>query len=159
ELAALEADRAGVAGDRSRLAAEQTRLLERETRVTEREAVLKRRVDDRLNEKLREARTEVDQIVGRLRQKADTLTPRQAASLSTGDIGNLRVEGRAALDAVAEGLGMSEPAAEERGLDSAPTAGQVVFVSTFGVEGIVRGLVGKDVDVEIKGKRMRVPVG
>ena len=54
----LEAERAPVATER-------TRLLEREAHLAEREAVLKRRLDDRLNEKLREARTEVDRIVGR----------------------------------------------------------------------------------------------
>ena len=35
--------------------------------------VLKRRLDDRLNEKLREARMEVDRIVGRLRERASVL--------------------------------------------------------------------------------------
>jgi DNA mismatch repair protein MutS2 len=156
ELAALEGQRAGVAGERDRLAAEQQRLIERETRVTEREAVLKRRLDDRLNDKLREARNEVDQIVGKLKQKADTL---KAAPLSTGDIGHLRVEGRAALEAVEASLGLAAPQKEEGHLDEAPAVGQVVFVSTFGADGIVRGVAGKDVDVEIKGKRVRVAIG
>jgi DNA mismatch repair protein MutS2 len=156
ELAALEGERAGLAGDRARLAEEQQRVIERETRVTEREAVLKRRLDDRLNEKLREARNEVDQIVGKLKQKADTL---KAAPLSTGDIGHLRVEGRAALEAVESSLGLAAPQKEEGHLDAAPAVGQVVFVSTFGADGIVRGVTGKDVDVEIKGKRVRVALG
>ena len=33
-----------------------------------------------------------------------------------------------------------------------------MFVVTFGAEGIVRGTSGKYVDVEIRGKRMRVPL-
>jgi len=43
--------------------------------------------------------------------------------------------------------------------ETPPEVGETVFVATFGVEGIVRGVAGKDVDVEIRGKRMRVALG
>jgi DNA mismatch repair protein MutS2 len=33
-----------------------------------------------------------------------------------------------------------------------------VFVAPFGAEGIVRGTAGKQIDVEVRGKRMRVPL-
>ncbi len=59
--------------ERETLAAERARLIQRETRLAEREAVMTRRLDDRLNETLRSARTEVDRIVGTLKEKAQTL--------------------------------------------------------------------------------------
>jgi len=154
----------GLADDERRaLAADRARILDREAKLAEREAVLKRRLDDRLNEKLREAKTEVDRIVGQLKQKADALAdrgPARAASrqpvLSTGDVGALRAEARAALGAVGDALGR-EPASEaDAALPSPPAVGQTVFVAPFATEGIVRGISGDRVDVDVRGKRMRV---
>jgi DNA mismatch repair protein MutS2 len=145
------------------MSAERQRLIERETRLAEREAVLKKRLDDRVNEKLREARVEVDRIVGQLKQKADALGERaeqrgtQSPRLSTGDVGSLRADARAALGTIADRLDApGATAAEPDRLEAPPNIGQTVFVSTFGTEGIVRGVSGKDVDVEVRGKRIRV---
>jgi DNA mismatch repair protein MutS2 len=41
-------------------------------------------------------------------------------------------------------------------LETAPDVGQTVFVATFGTEGVVRAASGDRVDVEVRGKRMRV---
>src|SRR5690606_22261386 len=86
-------------------------LAEREARLAERETALRRRLDQRINEQLREARAEVDRIVDQLKERADVLA-RQAearaargAKLTTGDVGSLRAEARQALGAVAERLG------------------------------------------------------
>lgn len=157
ERAELERDRAGVQTERARLADEQQRLLDREARMTEREAVVKRRLDDRLNDRLREARAEVDRIIGQLKQKADTLATPNARPLSTGDIGRVSVEGRAALDAVGTTFGLAEQTAgtDDR-LDGPPVAGQAVFVAPFGTEGVVRKVSGSKIEVEIRGKRMKV---
>ena len=115
-----------------------------------------------MNEKLREARVEVDKIVGQLKQKADALGERvdgrgAAPRLSTGDVGSLRADARAALGTIAERLDATDaPNAEPDRLEEPPNIGQTVFVSTFGTEGIVRGTSGQDIDVEIRGKRLRV---
>jgi DNA mismatch repair protein MutS2 len=125
--------------------------------------VLKKRLDDRLNEKLRDARAEVDRIVGTLKNKAESmaaLAERRAASagpvLSTGDVGGLRAEARAALGALGDAL---DPAGLSAGqaapLSAPPRVGDRVFVTAFNAEGVVRQVSGKHVEVEVKGKRLR----
>lgn len=164
ELATVARDREALAGEREQLLAERQQLLEREARLVEREAVLKRRFDDKVNEKLREARAEIDRIVGTLKQKADALA-RQAGDraamrgpvLSTGEVGGLKAEARAAVGAVSASMGTNDAEFDEpAALTAPPEVGDSVFVSTFGAQGIVRAVSGKHVDVEIRGKRMRV---
>ena len=158
ELAALEPRRQAIDTDRAALDAERRDLLARESRLTEREAVVKRRLDDKLNEKLRDAKDEVDRIVGRLKQKAETLAERGAkAPLTTGDLGALRSEGRTAIETVSAEFGVSggSPSGPEP-LTEPPDVGDKVFVASFGTDGIVRSVTGKKVDIEIRGMRMRV---
>jgi len=162
ELAAIEREREAVAGERDGVARERERLLEREGRLAEREAVVKRRLDDRLNDTLREARAEVDRVVGSLKQRAQALAnaveaPSSRPRLSTGDVGSLRSDARTALGAIADRLQDSAtPGARDLGFDELPAAGEAVFVATFGASGIVRGASGQHVDVDVRGKRMRV---
>jgi DNA mismatch repair protein MutS2 len=163
QIAELERSRGLADEERRALGADRSRVLDREAKLAEREAVLKRRLDDRLNEKVREAKAEVDRIVGQLKQKADALADRgraRAASrqpvLSTGEVGALRAEARAALGAVGDALG-TEPSNEaDHALAAPPAIGQTVFVAPFAAEGIVRGVSGDRVEVDVRGKRMRV---
>ena len=161
ELAALERRQQAIDRDRLAIDAARRDLLERESRLTEREATLKRRLDDKLHEKLRDAKDEVDRIVGRLKQKAETIADRRAkVPLSTGDLGNLRREGRTALETV--GAEFSERAGEPSGpepLTETPAIGDLVFVSTFGTDAVVRAVDGRRIDVEFRGKRLRVSLG
>jgi DNA mismatch repair protein MutS2 len=107
ELADVEELKRELRVDRESLAVERKAVLEREARLAEREAVLRRRQDEKLAERLREARAEVDEVVTRLRTKADALA-RQAEQrmqgrspvLSTGEAGGLRAEARAALESI-----------------------------------------------------------
>ncbi len=161
ELAAIDAERRQLADDRQAIALERKSLLERESKLAERESVLKRRMDDKLNERVREAREEVDRIVAELKGKAGSLVKqaerRTKADLSTGDIGGLRAEARSALDSVAGRLDATETAAKEpQRLDAPPALGDAVFVAPFATEGIVRAVSGHLIDVEVRGKRMRV---
>ena len=163
ELARLEQDREALAADRRVVAAERQRLLDRETRLAEREAVLKKRLDDRLNEKLRDARAEVDRIVGTLKSKAESLAElaeRRAAAagpvLSTGDVGGLRAEARAALGAVGDTLDSTGPPdGDTAPLAAPPEVGDRVFVTALNAEGTVRQVSGKQVEVDVRGKRLR----
>ena len=90
-------------------------------RLAEREAVLKKRLDDKLNERLREARAEVDAVVADLKTRAGALVSRaerqtraQGPALSTGEVGGLRADARAALDTIGASVESIESAADER---------------------------------------------
>ncbi len=156
ELAVLDRERQAVADERKRVAEERTRILARESHVTEREAILRKRLDDRLNEKLREARAEVDRVVAQVKTKAEALVQKaEQRPLSTGEIGQLRVQGRSALDTVAQPLGPATPDPHVA-LDRAPDAGDDVFVPALGSKGRVTSVSGKHAEVDVRGKRMKV---
>jgi DNA mismatch repair protein MutS2 len=163
ELAALETERTRLAGDQQRLESERRMLVDCESKLTEREAVLKRRMDEKLNDRLREARQEVDKIVADLKGRAGSLVQRAErraqTPISTGEIGGLRANARTALETVAERLdaasGLIQHAERER-LSTAPDIGQQVYVTTFSAEGVVRAVTGKHVEVDVRGKRTRV---
>ena len=158
ELAGLERQRKLTEEERAALARERRALLEREMRLAEREAVLKKRLDDKLNERLREARAEVDAVVADLKTRAGALVRRaeRQTRLSTGDVGGLRADARAALDTIGASVESLESAAEDQALAAPPEVGQQVLVAPFGAVGIVRSTTGRHVEVEIRGKRMRV---
>jgi len=166
DLAGIARERQTLATDRQSLADERRQVLEREAGLVEREAVLRRRYDEKVSEKLREARAEIDRVVGTLRQKADALAEQASARaaarepmLSTGEVGGLRAEARAAVNALGQALGQESAAAAPAALAAPPAPGDRVFVATFGAEGVVRALSGKHVEVDIRGKRMRVSAG
>jgi DNA mismatch repair protein MutS2 len=165
ELSVVEQEKRRLRDERAGLDSERRALLERESRLAEREAVLKKRLDDKLAERLREARAEVDEVVTRLKSKADALAERAegrarggAPVLSTGEVGGLRAEARAALgDIASASLGQSgDTPRAAAGFDEPPDPGERVWVTSFNSEGVVRGSTGQFVDVEVRGKRMRV---
>lgn len=160
ELAALDRDRHAIAEERRRLAEERDRVLRREAHVTEREAVLRKRLDDRLHEKLRDARAEVDRVVAQVKTRAEALVQKAGQRpLSTGELGQLRTQGRAALDAIAHPpRPASTPDAESSraALASPPAAGDEVFVPAFGTTGVVTSVSGRQAEVTVRGKRMKL---
>ena len=78
--------------------------------------------------------------------------------MSTGEIGELRAAARTALESIAGRLDLAAPedAHADEPLSEPPGVGQPVFVATFGERGIVRAVSGRHVEVEVRGKRMRV---
>jgi DNA mismatch repair protein MutS2 len=163
EIATLEQERQKLSDDRRQVAEERKALLTRESHVTEREAVLRRRLDDRVNEKLREARAEIDRVVAQVKTKADALAQQAEQRavpgtlvVSTGDIGHLRVQGRSALDTIARPLEAAAPSDQGAVLTTAPVVGADVFVPAFGSTGRVTSVSGKHAEVDIRGKRMKV---
>jgi DNA mismatch repair protein MutS2 len=155
EKQAAQAEREAVQRDRESLQS-------REARLAEREAVLKKRLDDKVSERLREARAEVEAVVTRLKSRAAALTDRAPGARtkgpSTGDVGALGLEARAALGAIAATFDESGDATAHAMLEAGPEVGQAVFVTSFGTEGIVRAVSGKQAEVEVRGKRTRVPL-
>jgi DNA mismatch repair protein MutS2 len=169
EIAAVEREKRHALEIRAALERERQAVRDRETRLSEREAHVKRRIDERVGDKLREARAEVDEVVSRLRQKAESLAgeiasraaqpARTKPALSTGDLGALRQEAQLALGAIERHVGSSGAPAAEARLTAPPEPGQPVLVSSLGTTGVVRQVSGRFIEVDVRGKRLRVPVG
>jgi DNA mismatch repair protein MutS2 len=70
----------------------------------------------------------------------------------------MRTSARAALDAV--GASTGQPAARDdmqvEPLSTPPRTGDAVFVPAFNTEAVVRGVSGTSVEVDLRGKRLRV---
>ncbi|HJN42638.1 MAG TPA: endonuclease MutS2 [Vicinamibacterales bacterium] len=152
---------------RAQLAEGVAQLTKRETELDERDRANQDELERLLDTRLRAAREEVEEIVDTLRRRAAALE-REAAEradshkppLSTGDSGKLRSEARAALEAIATRLPTRAAPSSSSSLGSRPQidVGARVVVSTLGVEGAVRSLHGQEAEVEVHGKRVRVPL-
>ena len=173
QIQALDHDRQLITRERDDLITRQKGLVSREQALGEREASLRGRVSEALDDRLREARREIDGIIEDLRQRTDALAAdaarRAAPGLSTGETGAARADAQAALDAAAERIRQVPIAADTR--ESAPTTHQApkghdapgpgdrVVVDSLGLEGVVQEVHAHDVEVEVRGKRLRVPTG
>ncbi|WP_291984813.1 Smr/MutS family protein [Luteitalea sp.] len=166
ELQSLDHERRLTAQARLQAETAERQLRGREEALREREAQFTRKLEQRLNEQLREARTEVDKVVADLRQQAAALEKQQQkriAAIPTGVTGDLRVSARTALEAIADRVrdgGAVAPAAPV--MPPPPeaagplTEGDRVEVGVLRLQGVIRALAGKDADVDVNGKRMRV---
>jgi DNA mismatch repair protein MutS2 len=169
DLQTLDHERRLVGREREVLAGRSARLQAREQDLATREETLRRKQNQKIAERLREARREIDAVVGRLKARTETLATqagrRAAAVVSTGETGGLRAEARAALEAIEARLGRSadqpggsvQPAARSTP-ERAPAVGDRVLVGALQVEGTVRTLQERTADVEVRGKRLRAQV-
>jgi DNA mismatch repair protein MutS2 len=166
ELNALDHERRLVARERQMQAEAVARLQAREEELHRREDAFRQRLQERVDERLRDARREIDEVVRDLRQRTAALAnaPRHVPALSTGETGALRTEARAALESIEQRVKSAttpEAAATAAGpaADAAPAAiGDTVSVGAFGFEGSVRQIDGDVAEVDVRGKRMRVPL-
>ena len=147
------------------------KLRSREEDLKNREEMLRKRLDQKIDERLREARREIDAVVGRLKARTETMATqaeRAAARLiPTGETGGARADARAALDAIEDRLHRSA-AAVPGGAVAAPAApaepsrlavaGDRVVVGALGLEGVVLSISGRDAEVDVRGKRLRARV-
>ena len=149
-------------------AARLSRLQARETDLDQRERASRAGRNETLDQRVRAARDEVDQVVRSLRERAAALervaaekASKREAPLSTGDSGELRASAQAALDRVAEQFrpsGPVAPPAPSQGQPRPIARGDRVTVSTLGVDGEVLSCHGTEAEVEVRGKRVRVPL-
>jgi DNA mismatch repair protein MutS2 len=170
DMQTLDHERRLVAREREQLGESSTKLTAREQELKAREESFRRRLDERIEERLREARREIDGVVGALKTRTETMAidaERRAARLiPTGETGAARADARAALDAIAERLRSGQPARQPATIEPAAAApqrpvavGDRVMVGPFGMEGVVKTLNDRDAEVDIRGKRMRALVG
>jgi DNA mismatch repair protein MutS2 len=172
DLNSLDHERRLATRERETIAADAVRLQAREDEMRRREEILKRRLEERLDERLRDACREIDEIVRGVKARAEALAVEagQRASqastvLPTGETGGVRADARAALDEVARRLagaasGAPPPGGEAPSGGSEPgpgvAVGDRVLADPFGVEGIVQSVHDRDAEVDVRGKRIRV---
>lgn len=175
-LAKLEQDRQALEHER-RLAAREhetqiataAKLQAREQDLKNREATFRRRLDERIEERLRDARREIDAVVDELKSKTATLAldaeRRVTRLIPTGQTGAARADARAAIDAIGHRLrtpGDTPPgqtaAAVSQEPQRPPALGDRVLVGAFGLEGIVRALHDREAEVDVRGKRLRAKI-
>ena len=178
DLQALDRERRDVAQKRLELASIENDLRARVDAVKEREQRAQRKADDALQQRLRDARREIDRVVEDARAKAGALadaaaSPRlvtrgggitRSGGLSTGETGHLRADARAALDAVA---GRVRDGADtgDAGALLPPEQPPAIPLETGvrvrvppGLEGVVTAVQGKTAEVSVNGKRLKAAV-
>ena len=182
DLQALDRERRELAEARLKLAATENDLRARVEAVKEREARAQRKADDALQQRLRDAKREIDRVVEDARAKAGALADAAAAprlvtrgggisrsggrvsgGLSTGETGHLRADARAALDAVAgsvqTGRGDDAGALLPPEPDALPLEVGVRVRVPPGLEGVVTAVQGKTAEISVNGKRLKASVG
>ena len=150
DLQDLDHARRQAARERDQLT-ENTALLERrEAELAQGERALQQRVSEGLDRRLRDARREIDEVVGDLKRRTDALAIDAAGrsatypgAISTGESGAMRTQARVALESVAEQFrhtaDVSTPLPQHSGQDVEPSAnpavGDRVIVGAHGLAG------------------------
>jgi DNA mismatch repair protein MutS2 len=154
---ALESERSKLQRDRRAVDEASGKLAARERDIKEREDRLARRLNEKLDDRVRQARRDIDLVIEQLKDKSEALLT-QAASrvrggVSTGDTGAARAEARDALDRIVERL--KAPAAPAAGPAAPPTIGARVAIGAFGMEGTIVSIQGNQAEIDVRGKRLR----
>jgi DNA mismatch repair protein MutS2 len=172
EVHALEHERRLAAREREQLSEQELRYRNREEALREKEEQVRRRLEARLEDRLREARREIDLIVDDVKRRAATLVSQAArrsssaqVPLSTGETGSVRSDARASLDRLADRLRSDTadqaPAATASGASPParsgvrPAPGDRVAVGPLGLEGTVQAVFDREAEVNVHGKRLR----
>jgi len=168
---ALDHEKRLLAREREMLTEGAAKLQARDREIRNREETFRRRLDERIEERLRDARREIEAVVNALKARTESLASdasrRAARLIPTGETGAARADARAAIEAIGERLrhggqgGPPEPPRPQ--VDVAPgrppAVGDRVLVGPFGVEGIIKAIQGKDAEVDVRGKRLRARAG
>ena len=171
ELHTLDHERRLLTREREQMADQESRFRAREDALRNREEEFRRRLDARLDERLRDARREIDAIVDDAKRRAAALvaeaarrSTQSAAPLSTGETGGLRADARERLDSLGGRL-RAEVAAHAPATAPATVApaeavqvGDRVAVGPLGLEGVVQALHGREAEINVRGKRLRASV-
>jgi DNA mismatch repair protein MutS2 len=161
DLRALEHERRLVKREREALGDADNRARVREESLRQREETFRLRLNERLDERLRDARAEIDAIVADLKKQAAALAEqasRTIASPSTGDVGRLRVDARTAVDTLVEKY-RNDPVPAAPVAEPPPmrhvVVGDRVVLGSLGLEGVVVNVHDREAEVEVRGKRFR----
>lgn len=161
---ALDTERRALERQTAALQQQGRALDAREQALAEREGRFARRLDEKLDDRLRQARRDIDAVVARLRERADQLVEEasartRAVPIPTGVTGAARAEAQAEVDRIVGELRAPADAAPETTAPAPPAAplapGVRVSVGGLGVEGVVVALHGAQAEVDVRGKRLR----
>lgn len=167
DLQSLEHERRLAARERQTLEETAAKLQGREHELRHREETFRKRLDERIEERLRDAKREIDTVVESLKAKTNRLAAdaerRSARLIPTGETGGARSSARAAIDAIGKRL---RTPSEEVGTtatalpaDTRPAAaGDRVVVGGLGLEGIVQTVHDGSAEVDVRGKRLRAKI-
>ncbi|HVL67219.1 MAG TPA: endonuclease MutS2 [Vicinamibacterales bacterium] len=162
DVQALEHERRLAARERRTLEETAAKLQAREHELRHREETFKRRLDEKIEERLREARRAIDSVVETVKAKTERMAldaDRRARLIPTGQTGAARAEARAAIDAIGERLRAGGAADTRVASAPAPTrpvaVGDRVSVGALGLEGTVQSIHDGSAEVDVRGKRLR----
>jgi DNA mismatch repair protein MutS2 len=165
DLRALEREKAALARERQAVRTAEADLMQREEVLDDRERQFRRKVTDRIEDRVRDARREIDAVVADLKKRTSVLADRvtrhpAAPRLNTGEAGAARLQAQAAIDEVAERLRMGIDAPVETPADAGtperpPRVGDRVTVGGLGLEGVLVSVQGQHAQIDVRGKRMR----
>jgi DNA mismatch repair protein MutS2 len=161
---ALESERAKLEREKRALGEADRALRDRERSVAEREAVFKKRLNERLDERLRQAGRDIDTVIEDLKTKSALAEKASTGgAVTTGDAGAARAAARAETERIVEALRGTEMGT---GIFSESSAGEKIPVPisvgtrvelvNLGVDGTVLAIAGSQADVDVRGKRLKV---
>jgi DNA mismatch repair protein MutS2 len=164
DMQSLDHERRLVARERETLSDSASKLQAREQELRNREETFRKRLDERIEERLRDARREIDAVVGALKSRTEAMAAgaehRAARLIPTGETGAARSDARAAIDAIGERLRAPAEAAAAH-VETAPAQarppaiGDRVLIGAFGFEGTVKAVHDREAEVDVRGKRLR----
>ncbi|MEN3337424.1 MAG: mismatch repair protein MutS2 [Acidobacteriota bacterium] len=167
DMQALDHEHRLAARERETLADTASKLHAREQELRNREETFRRKLEERIDDRLRDARREIDSVLEALKAKTDALAAEAERRMAprlipTGETGAARAEARAAIEAIGERLRIptepAVPAVPQGDPARQPAVGDRVLVGVFGLEGVVQALHDREAEVDVRGKRLRARV-
>ena len=167
---ALDAEKMRLDRERRAFSEQRAEVEKRERVLAEREEAFRNRLNEKLDDRLRQARRDIDAVIDQLRQKSEAIVEKASlravgAVVNTGETGAARAEARAAIERIAESL--RNPAAPASGAEAAGGAAPAADAGAaslavgarvamgLGLEGTVVSISGSQIEVDVRGKRMR----
>ena len=170
DLQSLDHERRLAAKERTSLEETAAKMHAREQDLKNREETFRRRLDERIESRLRDARRDIDGVMDALKARTDAIAAdaqQRGRLVTTGETGAARADARNALDAIGEQLRAPMSEAETARPSAAPAPavvsrppaiGDRVQVGGFGLEGIVQALHDREAEVDVRGKRLRARI-
>src|ERR1043166_2837999 len=114
DMRALEHEKRLVAHERETLSDTEGRMRERENALREREETYRRRLNEQLDNELREARKQIDDVIADLKAKTAAASKEiDRQTMTTGDTGAMRSDARNSIDTIVRQH--TEPSASQPG--------------------------------------------